>query len=287
MRENQGKSALVVEGGGMRGVFSAGVLKAFGEAGFDPFDLYIGVSAGACNLASHLAGQYDRNLHIILKYSSTGRFISAWRFIAGGHFIDLDWLWEITIKECRLDLDRIFRHLEHNRKEYLITATSMESGEPLYLVPNNATLEHYIKISSALPFFYRGSLFTGFEYAIDGGIADPIPVFEAYRRGADRITVLRSRPPGYVKERDFTAPLYPFLFRKYPALLKKMEQRHTLYMESVDFIDNPPAGVEIFEAAPPEGLKVSRITKNRNLLLSGYEAGMSAGEKLIKEYNGS
>ena len=252
MRENRGRSALVVEGGGMRGVFSAGVLKAFGDAEFDPFDLYIGVSAGACNLASHLAGQYDRNLHIILKYSSTRRFISPWRFITGGHFIDLDWLWEITIRECRLDLNRIFRHLEQNRKEYLITATSLESGEPVYLVPNIETLEHYIKISSALPVFYRNTLYTGFEFALDGGIADPIPVIEAYRRGAKRITVLRSRPPGYVKDRDFTAHLYSILFRKYPAMLKQMEQRHRIYMESVDFIKNPPAGVEIFEAAPPE-----------------------------------
>jgi len=284
MRDNRGRSALVVEGGGMRGVFSAGVLKAFGEAEFDPFDLYIGVSAGACNLASHLAGQYDRNLHIILKYSSTRRFINPWRFIAGGHFIDLDWLWEITIKECRLDLDRIFSHLEHNRKEFIITATSLESGEPVYLAPNSATLEHYIKISSALPVFYRDTLFTGFEYALDGGIADPIPVIEAYRRGADRITVLRSRTSGYVKDRDFATPLYPFLFRKHPALLKKMEQRHRLYMESVNFINNPPAGVEVFEAAPPEGLKVSRITRNRELLLSGYKAGISAGGRLIREY---
>ena len=74
-RENEkskmNKSALVVEGGGMRGVFSAGVLHAFGEIGFNPFDLYIGVSAGACNLASHLAGQNDRNFDIIMRYSST------------------------------------------------------------------------------------------------------------------------------------------------------------------------------------------------------------------------
>jgi len=286
MRENRGRSAIVVEGGGMRGVFSAGVLKAFGDAEFDPFDLYMGVSAGACNLASHLAGQYDRNFQIMMKYSCTGRFISPWRFITGGHFIDLDWLWEITIKECRLDLDRIFRHLEHNRREYLITATSLESGEPVYLIPDNATLEHYIKISSALPVLYRSSLFTGFEYALDGGIADPIPVIEAYRRGAKRITVLRSRPSGYVKDRDSASLLYPFLFRKYPALLKKMEQRHRLYMESVNFIKSPPEGVEVFEAAPPEGLKVSRITRNRDILLSGYEAGIRAGERLMNEYSG-
>ncbi len=86
------KTALVVEGGGMRGAFSAGVLNAFGYKGYDQFDLYIGVSAGACNLASHLAGQYDRNFDITMTYSTTQRFISPWRFLAMGHYMDLDWL---------------------------------------------------------------------------------------------------------------------------------------------------------------------------------------------------
>ncbi|HQC20035.1 MAG TPA: patatin-like phospholipase family protein [Smithella sp.] len=91
------KKALVVEGGGMRGVFAAGVLNAFGSAGFDPFDMYLGVSAGACNLASHLAGQNDRNFDIIERYSIDGRFINWGRFLRGGHLMDLDWLWEQTI----------------------------------------------------------------------------------------------------------------------------------------------------------------------------------------------
>jgi predicted patatin/cPLA2 family phospholipase len=79
-----GRKALVVEGGGMRSVFAAGVLNAFGSAGFDPFDVYLGVSAGACNLASHLAGQKDRNFDIIERYSIDGRFINLGRFLRGG-----------------------------------------------------------------------------------------------------------------------------------------------------------------------------------------------------------
>ncbi|MCL4468481.1 MAG: patatin-like phospholipase family protein, partial [Deltaproteobacteria bacterium] len=93
------KSALVVEGGGMRGMFTAGVLHAFGSAGFDPFDLYIGVSAGACNLASHLAGQNNRNYDINVNLSTTRDFINGWRFLRGGHFMDIDWLWDASMKE--------------------------------------------------------------------------------------------------------------------------------------------------------------------------------------------
>ena len=128
MNENKVKSALVVEGGGMRGIFAAGVLHAFGKAGFDPFDLYIGVSAGACHLASHLAGQNDRNFDITLRYSLTSEFINPWRFLKGGHLMDLDWMWEQTITNYRLNLPYLFEKLRTQNKEYLIVATSMETG---------------------------------------------------------------------------------------------------------------------------------------------------------------
>lgn len=84
MSEPKRKSALVVEGGGMRGIFAAGVLRAFASAGFDPFDLYIGVSAGACHLASHLAGQYDRNLAVTLRYSLSPGSSTPGGFFAAG-----------------------------------------------------------------------------------------------------------------------------------------------------------------------------------------------------------
>ena len=126
------KKALIVEGGGMRGVFAAGVLNAFGSAGFDTFDIYLGVSAGACNLASHLAGQNDRNFDIIERYSISGRFISLGRFICGGHLMDLDWLWEKTISEYRLDMKKIFERLKRQNKEYVIVTTSVETGKASY-----------------------------------------------------------------------------------------------------------------------------------------------------------
>ena len=125
----------------MRGVFSAGVLDELLEQAFDPSELYIGVSAGACNLASHLAGQLGRNHRIYVDYSCRPEFIGAARFLRGGHAVDLDWLWEITIREIRLDLDAIFARDE----SYLITLTSVETGEALYLEPTRDDLEEMLR----------------------------------------------------------------------------------------------------------------------------------------------
>lgn len=278
------KSALVVEGGGMRGVFSAGVLHAFGETGFNPFDLYIGVSAGACNLASHLAGQNSRNFDIIMRYSSTGKFISPLRFLRGGHYMDLDWLWDITIREYRLDLKTIFGSLARDKKEFIVVTTSMNSGKVLYLRPDEGTLEEYLKASSSLPVLYRNILKIDGEEVTDGGVADPVPVIEAYRRGARIITVIRSRPAGYVKKKERFGFIVSRCMRKYPGFVEAFGRRHDAYMKAVDFINNPPGDVLIHEITPDSTVSVSRAGRDTKALSAAYRAGMKAGMEFYRHW---
>ncbi len=284
MSTKTGKTALVVEGGGMRGIFAAGILHAFGREKFDPFDLYIGVSAGACHLASHLAGQNDRNFDITLRYSLTSRFINPWRFLRGGHLMDLDWMWEQTITNYRLNLKYLFDNLRAKDKEYFVVATSMETGEALYLKPDEKTLEDYLKISSSIPIFYRNILEVAGEPATDGGMADSIPVRRAYDLGANNIVVLRTRPSDYVKKQSRLTFIFSLYFRKYPRLVEKFKLRAQNYMESVNFIHQPPDGANIIELAPPNNSGVSRITQNQAALRANYEAGIEYGYKFMKSY---
>jgi predicted patatin/cPLA2 family phospholipase len=286
VNKNNGKSALVVEGGGMRGIFAAGVLNAFGKAAFDPFDLYIGVSAGACHLASHLAGQHDRNFDITLRYSINSEFIDPWRFLNGGHLMDLDWMWEQTIKHYRLNLAYLFSKLRSQKKEYIVVATSMATGQALYTQPDENTLEHYLKVSSALPIFYRSTLEVEGEKAVDGGIADSIPVREAYRRGATDITVIRSRSASYVKRHSrVAAAIVSLYFRKYQRLVEMFRKRAENYNASVEFINNPPPGVRITEIAPPENIAIGRTTKNEASLRAAYETGIDYGNESLKTFH--
>jgi predicted patatin/cPLA2 family phospholipase len=279
MNNKNGKSALVVEGGGMRCIFAAGVLHSFGKAGFDPFDLYIGVSAGAC----HLAGQHDRNFDITLRYSMTSDFINPWRFLRGGHLMDLDWMWEQTIRNYCLDLAYLFEKLRSQNKEYLIVVTSMESGQAVYLHPDENMLAHYLKVSSSLPVLYRNILEIDNEKATDGGIADAIPVREACRCGATDITVIRSRSAGYVKKHSrLAAAIFSLYFRKYPRLVEKFRKRAENYNASVEFIHSPPEGVRITEIAPPDNTAIGRTTKNETPLRAAYETGIDYGNKFIK-----
>lgn len=267
----------------MRGIFAAGVLHAFGNAGFDPFDLYIGVSAGACHLASHLASQNNRNFDITLRYSLDSQFINPLRFLKGGHLMDLDWMWEQTITNYRLNLKHIDEKLLSQNKEYLIVATSMETGEALYLRPDQKTLEHYLKVSSSLPILYRNILEIGSEKATDGGMADSIPVREAHRRGATDITVIRSRPADYTKkESPLALIIFSLYFRKYPQLVKRFQERAKNYNASVNFVHHPPPDVCITEIAPPANLDVGRTTKAAAPLTAAYETGIDYGNRFIE-----
>lgn len=282
--ENKGKTALVVEGGGMRGVFAAGVLNAFGSAGFDPFDMYLGVSAGACNLASHLAAQNDRNFDIIERYSIDGRFINLKRFLGGGHLMDLDWLWDVTISEYRLDLKKIFGRLKEQGKEYIIVATSVETGKAVYLEPDVTTLEHYLKVSSSLPVFYRYFLEVDSEKMTDGGVGDSLPVKEALRRGATEITVIRTRPSQYIKKKSVVSFIYFLIFRDYPLFAEAMKQRPSAYMKSVQLIRQPPVGVRVFEIASPPEIDVGRVTTDIKRLRTAYQRGQEHGRIFIEGY---
>ena len=273
--------ALVVEGGGMRGIFSAGVLKAFGEAGFDPFDLYIGVSAGACNLASYLCGQYDRNYTTIAHYGVMKEFINYKRFFRGGHLMDLDWHWDITMREIRLDL----KAFDQRKPEFIAVATSMLSGEAIYLEPAGDTLEHEIKVSSALPIMFRRTLYAGDEPASDGGVADSIPAAEAWRRGAGTIMVIRSQKAGYRKKKSLiSSVLGKIILRKYPDFARAMGRRYVTYNESVNFLHNPPEGCRILEVNPPETFATGRTTTDVDILNRDYEAGCRAGLEAIQRF---
>ncbi len=275
-----GMQALVVEGGALRGVFSTGLLDGFLEADFNPFDLYIGVSAGASNLAAYLAGMMGRNGTIYRDHSLRPEFINLNRFLRGGHLLDLDWLWEITIREIRLDLMAIYAR----RKPFVVVLTDVLTGQAVYRQTAEEDLEHTLKASSAIPLLYRSCPEVDGRPATDGGIADAIPVGEAIRRGARRVMVVRSRPRNYVKRLGLSDRLLVHHMRRYPLLGEALKRRAARYNESVVLIRKPPDGIDIIEICPPADFRVSRLSRNRRILDEGYEQGRMTAADAIRRW---
>ncbi len=271
------KTALVVEGGGMRGIFSAGVLDCFLEKKFDPFDMYLGVSAGACNLASHLGEQHGRNYRCYTDYMLRPDFFSLKKYLHGGHYMDLDWFWDYTSKVEPLNIKCVAG------KDFYMTVTNVQTGKAEYIRAEEQTLLDVLKGSSAVPIMYRKFIkINGSEYT-DGGVADPIPIKEAYRQGARRIMVIRSQPADYNKESFVETKIIPFLFRRYPSLKKALSVREFNYNGLLDFIKNPPSDLDLTELCPAI-LHSGRTTKGRELLDRDYNEGKRTGLSAIRKW---
>jgi predicted patatin/cPLA2 family phospholipase len=262
----------------MRGVFSAGVLDAFLEERFEPFDLYVGTSAGACNLSSHVAGQHRRNYRLYTGPMRERKFISLARFLLGGHFMDLDWLWDYCEREDPLDAAACARNTRG--KEFLAVCTSVETGRPVYLRPQEENWNAVLKASSAMPVLFKTPQYIDSQRLVDGGVADAIPVEEAHRRGATRIVVLRTQAAGYVKKSGLEARITGLLSRKHPRLRETMREKAANYMRSVGFIQKPPDGVEVVQIAPRPALRSGRTTRDLGSLQEDYELGRSQGREL-------
>jgi predicted patatin/cPLA2 family phospholipase len=277
------KTALVVEGGGMRGIFSAGVLDAFTEKRFDPFDLYLGVSSGACNLSSFVAGQHTRNYRIYTRQMRRPGFMSLARFVRGGHYMDLDWLWEAFGREDPLDVASASRNTRE--KEFVIVCTAVATGEPAYLIPTQETWLDCLKASSSIPLLYRGFTHIDSVPMTDGGVADPLPAAEACRRGAATIVVIRSRPAGRGKNNGMGSLLTSLAYRRYPNLRDAIRNIPRVYARSLEFISNPPDGIQVTQLAPPEIMKTGRTTQDLACLQFDYKLGLAAGRDFIARFN--
>lgn len=272
--------SLIVEGGALRGVFSTGLLDGFLERRFNPFDFYIGVSSGASNIAAYLAEMPGRNAKIYLDYSLRPEFINYPRFLRGGHLLDLDWLWEITIREIRLDLQAIYS----KRKNFIAVLTDVQTGRVYYKTTGPHDLERTLKASSAMPLVYRGFPEVDGRAYTDGGLSDPLPVNAAIAMGASKIMVVRSRTRTYLKHRSIFDEVLKYHLRDYPLLREAIDLRIGRYNESVARIRRPPPGVEIIEVCPPDGFRASRLSRDRAVLEEGYGLGRDAALRAMENW---
>ncbi|HAZ54234.1 MAG TPA: patatin family protein [Franconibacter helveticus] len=276
-----GKLAIVCEGGGQRGIFTAGVLDEFMRAEFNPFDAFYGTSAGAQNLSAYVCNQPGYARRVITRYTTTREFFDPLRFVRGGNLIDLDWLTEETARKMPLAMDSASRLFDAG-KEFYMCACRSDDYSPGYFAPQNQTWLDIIRASSAIPGFYRtGVMLDGVSYQ-DGGISDAIPVQEAARKGATTLVVIRTVPsqmyytPQWFKrmERWLTdSSLQP--------LLNLVQHHETSYRAIQEFIEKPPGKLRIFEIYPPKPLMSMALGSRLPALLADYKTGRLCGRYFL------
>jgi len=274
------RTALIVEGGAMRSIFSAGLLDGFIAKQFNPFDINIGVSAGAYNLLCYLTGQQHKSRHIFDHFACSENFINIPRFLRGRHLLDLDWLEHIAFDDSHLDIQLAYQQ----KKAFYVVLTDVYNGKPAYINTHAENIKQVIKASAALPLFYRKFPYINNRPMSDGGIADGIPVAEAIRMGARKILVIRARPENYIKTDSIGHWLMRCNMSRHIALKATMKKRIKIFNHSLRLIRDPPKGVEIIEVCPPADFTLGRFERNRDKLIHGYESGYTLADNAIRRW---
>lgn len=264
----------------MRGIFAAGVLDVLLEQGIGPFDLAVGSSAGACNLASHLAGQHGRNRRCYLTQMRRREFSDGRRFLRGGHWFDIDYLWEAFTREDPLDVRAAASHVTR----LVVGTTSVERGTAVYFEPRADDMIEVLRASSAVPLLYRKFVDLHGQRFTDGGVAAPIPVDEAYRRGARRLLVIRSRPADFPGPSRVECSVVAAALRAHGRLPQAFLRYRRVYGQAVAFLRAPPADCTVVHVAPEHQLRTTRMTRDVSILERDYARGRAAGIRAARAW---
>jgi len=275
------ESALVIEGGGTRNVFTAGVLEAFLENEYNPFKYFIAVSGGAYTVASYLSKQHKRNYGIFTNIMTTD-FFSFKRFLSGGHYMDLDWLWTNVIENYPFDFKNMEKNLKGKKFIGVITKETCAGKnfiEAAYESIDTDNLPAVFKSGASIPFFYKAKKNKNNELLLDGGIMDPLPVRKAYHQGYRKIVVIRTYPGNTIPGSGLYKIILKLAGKR--KLLHYLSLSQQKYKDAFDFIDNPPSDVIIDIISPGAALESVTNTSCRKKIIKDYYTGKEIGDKYI------
>lgn len=270
------KKGLVLEGGAMRGMFTAGVMDVFMENGIT-FDGAIGTSAGAafgCNYKSH---QIGRVIRYNKKYCRDKRFVSLHSLITTGDLYGVDFAY----RELPYELD-IFdtETFAASPMEFYVTCTDVETGGAVYHKCEKGDDEDllWMRASASLPLASR-IVNAGGKRLLDGGMADSISVKYLQSLGYDRNVVILTQPLDYEKKKNKMLPVLKLVYRKYPGFIKALETRHERYNETLQYIKNMEEKGELYVIRPPHKLEIGAVEHNPEKLQNVYEIGRREAQK--------
>ena len=274
------KVGLVLEGGAMRGMYTAGVLDTFLENNIE-VDGIIGVSAGVLFGVNYLSKQKGRVIRYNKRFINDRRYMGLWSLLTTGNIINKEFsFYEVPQKLDVFDNDTFMK----SKIDFWATVTNMETGNAEYIKLDDLFAQmEVLRATSAMPYVSKIVELENGKY-LDGGISDSIPVEQCKELGFDKVIVVLTRPLDYRKRKpkEFLAKTY---YRKYPKFAKTLNNRYKMYNETVEKIIDMENKKEIFVIRPTRLVKVKRIEKDPNKLQEMYELGIEDAKNSLEKLN--
>lgn len=269
------QAGLVMEGGGMKGVYTSGVLDFFLDKDI-LFSSCYGVSAGACNMCSYLSGQRKRSFDVIADYIEDKHYCGSYSMLTTGDIFNVKMCYHQIPEQLNPYDYQAFK--AYQGKAYAV-ATNVVTGRAEYLRVRDMKKDIYaIRASASLPLVsrtvsYRGSLY------LDGGIADAIPIKRSILGGNNKNVVIMTKEEGYVRPPEGMLPLLRARYIKYPEVYRLMKRRHEMYNDTIDYLAEQEKAGRAFIIRPRDKGTVGRIERDRSKLEALYEIGYQDAEK--------
>lgn len=262
------KIGLVLEGGGMRGLYTSAVIDYFLTTKL-PIDGVVSVSAGALFGINLFSENKYRTLRYNLKYINDKRYMSFHNLLTTGNLIGE----QFAFHDIPNNLDPFDNETFMKQgKDFFVTVTNIKTGEPEYFnIQDGCKQIELLRATSALPFVSKPVHYEGQDY-LDGGIADSIPYKKAIALGYDKIIVVLTRPIQYRKSKPNSLPI-ELGYRKYPELVKTLKERYLNYNQSVEELIELEKEGKVFVIRPSETMAIDRLEKDPQKLVDLYKLG--------------
>lgn len=272
------KKGLVLEGGAMRGMFTAGVLDVMMENNVD-VDGIIGVSAGAAFGCNFKSKQIGRTIRYNMQFCKDKRYCGLSSLIKTGNYYNKEFCYHIVPEVYDVfDSDTFFE----NPVEFYLVCTDVEKAEPVYkkIEKGNEKFFEWVRASASLPLLSEIVEVDGLKM-LDGGVCDSIPLKYFENIGYEKNIVILTQPKGYKKEKNNLMWLIKRTLKKYPGFVKALENRHIMYNNTLEYIDEQEKKGKVLVIRPDGVLPLKRAEKNPEKLKIVYELGRKAGEENI------
>jgi predicted patatin/cPLA2 family phospholipase len=272
------KKALIVEGGGSRGVFSFGVIDSFINQSFNPFDIHIGVSNGAIVQLWYLINESDYNLDKMI-FSASKKYVRYSNILFNKSIMNFEELYQDANKVFPINFDRLEKNLIN--KKFFVVISDAESGKPEYIELSKENYINELLATGSLPVLMKNPIFLDGKRKYDGGITDPIPVQRAYEMGAREIVIIRTYEKTFVRKTKLENYIAAIATKSHPRISNALKINTAVYNSALEFIQNPPSDCKITQICPPTRLKTRRATTNIKTMKHDYKIGFKTGNEYL------
>ena len=273
------KKGLVLEGGAMRGLFTAGIIDVMMEAKVEP-DGLIGVSAGAAFGCNYKSRQPGRAIRYNKRFARDKRYCSWQSWLKSGDLYNAEFGYRIIPTQYDIFDDKAF---EENPMEFYCVCTDVETGKPVYkkLEKGGQLTYDWIRASASMPLASKVVELEGMK-VLDGGVADSIPLEYFENIGYEKNLVILTQPDGYIKEHNKLMPLMRVALRKYPNMIEALNKRHIMYNQQLVYVYQAESTGRALVIRPEAPLPIGHISHNPDDMQRIYDIGRQTGMKFIE-----